>query len=42
VTGNRDEPPPFLGSWRRVYWAVAIYLVFLIAAMAVFTKAYNQ
>ena len=21
-----DEPPPFLGTWRRVYTAVLIYL----------------
>ena len=37
-----DEPPPFLGSWRRVYWAVAIYLVLIISALAIFTKVYNQ
>lgn len=37
-----DEPPPILGSWRRVYWAVAIYLVLVIVALALFTRAYNQ
>jgi hypothetical protein len=36
-----NEPPPFLGSWRRVYWAVAIYLVLLIAGLAIFTKTFN-
>jgi hypothetical protein len=39
---NPNEPPPFLGTWRRVYWAVAIYLVLIITAMAIFTQAYNQ
>jgi len=37
-----NEPPPFLGSWRRVYWAVAIWLFLVIAALAAFTKAFNQ
>jgi len=37
-----NEPPPFLGSWRRVYWAVALWLCFVIAALAAFTKAFNQ
>jgi hypothetical protein len=21
-----EEPPPFLGSWRRIYWLVLILL----------------
>ncbi len=25
-----DEPPPFLGTWNRVYVAVICYLVLLI------------
>ncbi len=37
-----DEPPPFLGTWRRVYWAVAIYLFLLIAALTALTQAYNR
>jgi hypothetical protein len=39
---NPNEPPPFLGTWRRVYWAVAIYLVLIITAMAIFTQAFNN
>jgi hypothetical protein len=35
-----DEPPPFLGSWRRVYAAVLIYLAFLIAGFYVFTRVF--
>jgi len=34
-----DDPPPFLGSWRRVYTAVFFYLVAVIAALYVFTRA---
>jgi len=33
-----DEPPPFLGTWRRVYLAVLIYLALIIAACYAFTR----
>jgi hypothetical protein len=36
-----DEPPPFLGTWRRVYLAVILYLTALIAAFQLFTQAYR-
>jgi hypothetical protein len=36
-----DEPPPFLGTWRRVYTAILIYLVVLIAGFYLFTRAYR-
>ena len=36
-----DEPPPFLGTWRRVYAGVVIYLVLLIFAFYLFTRAYR-
>ena len=35
----RDEPPPFLGTWRRVYTAVLLYLGVIIAACYAFTRA---
>lgn len=35
-----DEPPPFLGTWRRVYLFVLAYLAFVIAAFYVFSRAY--
>jgi hypothetical protein len=35
-----DGPPPFLGSWRRVYTAVLLYLAILIAGFYVFTRVY--
>jgi hypothetical protein len=37
-----DEPPPFLGTWKRVYTAVAIYLVGLIALLYWFTRTFNR
>ena len=36
-----DEPPPFLGTWRRVYTAILIYLVVIIAGFYLFTRAYR-
>ena len=37
----KDEPPPFLGTWPRVYAAVLIYLALLIVAFAWFTEAFR-
>ncbi len=42
MTPDPNEPPPLLGSWRRVYWAVAIYLFLIISGLSIFTKAFNQ
>ncbi|MEX2262152.1 MAG: hypothetical protein WD696_09385 [Bryobacteraceae bacterium] len=36
-----DEPPPFLGTWPRVYAAVLLYLAALIAVFYVFTKTFQ-
>jgi hypothetical protein len=36
-----DEDPPFLGTWRRVYIGVLIYLVVIISAFYLFTRAYR-
>jgi hypothetical protein len=36
-----DEPPPFLGTWRRVYIGVLLYLVIVIAGFYLFTLAYR-
>ena len=36
-----DEKPPFLGAWGRVYTAILIYLVLVIAASWLFTRAYR-
>jgi hypothetical protein len=36
-----DEPPPFLGTWRRIYMAVLVYLCVIIAAAYLFTRAFQ-
>ena len=36
-----DEPPPFLGTWGRVYTAVLIYLAAIIAGFYVFTRHFS-
>jgi len=36
-----DEPPPFLGAWRRVYSAVLIYLAALIVLFYAFTRYFS-
>ncbi len=38
----RDEPPPFLGTWKRVYLAVVFYLAAIILLMYGFTRAFNR
>lgn len=35
-----DEPPPILGSWRRIYILVLIYLALLIFVFYVFTRVF--
>ncbi len=35
-----DEPPPLLGTWRRIYILVLIYLAFVIAGFYWFTKVF--
>jgi hypothetical protein len=37
----QDDPPPFPGSWNRVYGAVILYLAALIALFSWFTAAYS-
>jgi hypothetical protein len=36
-----DEPPPVLGSWRRVYVAVLCYLLFLVVALYAITRLFR-
>jgi hypothetical protein len=38
----RDDPPPFLGRWPRLYAAVIAYLAGLIALFYLFTRAFNR
>jgi hypothetical protein len=42
MSDTPDEPPPFLGTWSRVYAAVLVYLVVVIAVFHAFTRAYNR
>jgi hypothetical protein len=39
---GKEEPPPFLGSWRRIYIAIVIYLVTVIALFGLFTRSLNR
>jgi hypothetical protein len=36
-----EEPPPFLGSWRRVYVAVIAWLAVLIILFHLFARAFS-
>jgi len=36
-----DDAPPFLGSWRRVYAVLVVYLAALIFVFYLFTRAYR-
>jgi len=35
-----EDPPPLLGTWRRLYLAVVMWLVFLIAIFYVFARRF--
>jgi hypothetical protein len=37
----KDEPPPFLKTWGRVYGAVIGYLALLIFVFYLFEKAFT-
>jgi hypothetical protein len=36
-----DEPPPFLGTWKRVYTVVVVYLACVITLFYLFTKSFE-
>jgi hypothetical protein len=36
-----EEPPPILGTWRRLYTAVLVYLAVLIVLFYVFTRSFD-
>jgi hypothetical protein len=36
-----EEPPPFLCSWPRVYMAVVVYMIVLIALLFVATRYFT-
>ena len=39
--GEREEPPPFLSSWRRLYLAVIGWLALLILLFYWFTREFS-
>ena len=39
--GVQEEPPPFLGTWGRVYGVVIVYLATLITLFWFFGKAWS-
>jgi hypothetical protein len=36
-----DDPPPLLGTWRRLYVGVLVYLATLVALLYLFTRAFS-
>lgn len=42
MSTHDDEPPPFLGTWKRVYAAVLVYLTALIILFLWFTLSWNR
>jgi hypothetical protein len=39
---TEEEPPPFLGTWRRVYIFVICYLAVLIVVFYLFARTFNS
>ncbi len=39
---DQEEPPPFGGSWNRIYGAVVVYTLVLIAALYWLTVALDR
>ena len=37
-----DDPPPILGTWPRVYAAVAVYVAVVIFLFWLFTRAFAE
>ena len=39
--GQREDPPPFGGSWRKLYTVVLVELVLLIVLFYLFTRYFS-
>ncbi len=37
-----EEPPPFLGSWKRVYVAIVLYTCALVLLLYWVTLSFNH
>ena len=42
VPAEPEEPPPFMRSWNRIYWAVALYTCALILVLYLITISLNR
>ena len=42
MSNEPEEPPPFLGTWKRVYAAVLVWLAMLIVLLTAFTANFNR
>jgi hypothetical protein len=42
MTQAPDDPPPILGTWKRVYMSVVAYLAALIGLFFWFTRTFNR
>lgn len=40
-SGTEEEPPPFLGTWGRVYATVLAHLAFWIVVFYLFTVRFD-
>ncbi len=38
----KDEPPPFLRTWNRLYTAIAVYTCALVLALYLMTVILNR
>jgi hypothetical protein len=39
---DQDEPPPFMGTWNKIYAAIAIYTCVLILVLYLITILLNH
>lgn len=37
-----DDPPPFLGTWKRVYACILVYLAAVLVLFWWFTRTWNR
>ena len=42
IAAEREDPPPFFSTWNRLYAAVVIYTLILVAALYWMTAALNR
>jgi hypothetical protein len=42
IPADRDEPPPFLRTWSRLYASIVVYTCILILALYFMTVTLNR